>query len=235
MKRALLIWLALAVSLRGEDRIQLFPELAPDQYGRPAALRVSIPDAGEESYPLLVWLGGGKGATDPSAVPDLVDRSRWAVAVLPYAGNLPRPLEAMHRGQMQGHWEYHRPMFEAMPRLVPEMDPRRVVVAGFSNGGHLIASYLAQGRHEFVSLASAFAVIEGSCRESSAARRLPGRPIYLAWGAEEGGSMGLMQNIVDAARDAGMALTTRTMTVTGHGFPREEARRLKEWVASVAE
>lgn len=228
--RAACLLLVVCQHTLAEERVINFSELPQDLLGRPAALRVSVPEAAPQPVPLLIWFGGGQGAPDPSSVPDLVDRTRWAVAVLPYAGNLPRPRDAMHAGRMQGHWDYHRPMLERLRKDFPESF---VVIAGMSNGGHVIASYLAQGREELASLGTAFAVIEGSCRESTARRKLPGRPIYLAWGADDGGSMGLMQNIVDVARDAGMALATRTMPLSGHAFPPEEIRRLREWIAAV--
>lgn len=209
----------------------LFPALADDLTGRPSAVRISMPDKPLPAPPpLLIWFGGGRGAADTSEAPALVDRNHWAVAVVPYSGTLPRPLHAMHQGRMQEHWEYHRPMLEALRREFPDSF---VVAAGLSNGAHLIASYLAEGREELTHFANAYAVVEGSCRESTAKGRLPGIPIYLAWGGHEGGSMGLMQNIVDVSREMQMDLTTRTMPNVGHGFPEEEVKHLADWLAGL--
>lgn len=223
--------LACCAGLWGEERTVLFPGLADDLMGRPAGVRIALPQTPLPGPPpLLIWFGGGRGAADTSEVPALVDRNHWAVAVVPYSGNLPRPLHAMHQGRMQEHWEYHRPMLETLRREFPDSF---VVAAGLSNGAHLIASYLAEGREELTQFAEAYAVVEGSCRENVAKGKLPGIPIYLAWGGHEGGSMGLMQNIVDVSREMQMDLTTRTMPNVGHGFPEEEVKHLADWLAGL--
>lgn len=221
--------LVLAVATTYAGGIE-FPDLPRDLNGNIARVGVSVPE-GDGPFPMLVWFGGGMGTNDPDAVPPLVDRSRWIIAAIPTRGDVPRPLHAMHSRRIQPHWDYHRPMLEKLFESFPQIDRQSVVAAGMSNGGHLIASYLAQGRAEFIQNVSAFAVIEGSCAESSTTARLPDRPIYLAWGAEDGGSMGLMANIVSVARDAGMRLTTRTMPNVGHGFPEPEQQLVKDWLS----
>jgi len=81
----------------------------------------------------------------------------------------------------------------------------------------------------------AFIVVEGSSAETRAATRrfLSRKPIYLAWGAKEGGSKVFMESIVKIARGAQMKSTTRSMPDVGHGFPADEVEKAAVWIEDI--
>lgn len=153
----------------------LFPELGEMQDGLPAACGVSIPkgyDPGSP-VPLLVWFGGGKGSHDTAGARGLVDPDRFVVVALPYPrGKLPR-LAAQEGGEViDAHWAYQRVMLERTQKMIPNIDPRRRLVAGTSSGGHLIAYGLDRGWPGFVDYFTHFIIHEGGSRPLT--HRFPG-------------------------------------------------------------
>lgn len=214
-----------------------FPDLPADQNGEPASCQIRIPDNFEarKPVPLLVWINGGKGSNAPGGGLPMIDPANFAVAALPYPGNNPTPRDALTEGKIGAIFDYHKPMLEEIRKLLPNLDERIRIVAGFSNGAHLIGTAIETGLPEFVGFFNAFVIIEGGARSSSAETRLRGKYAYLAWGtdAAKRGSKDYMQAMVGGAHEAKLETTTSEMEGEGHAFPEPEKAKVKTWIETI--
>jgi len=119
-----------------------FPNLPKDLTGQPATCNLRIPDEYQPGMPvpLLVWLSGGTGGNQPTGGYVMVDKSKFAILALPYPSTAPAPREALGGGKMEAIYAYHQAMLAEVQRILPNIDPRIRIVAGFSNGAHTIGN-----------------------------------------------------------------------------------------------
>jgi hypothetical protein len=212
-----------------------FPKLPKDKNDNPATCNVSIPDDYDPTkpVPLLVWIGGGKGGNQPGGGFALVDKAHWAIAALPYPSTAPTPADSLaDKGNMDIILGYHKTMLEEVVKLLPNLDPKLRVVAGFSNGAHTIGTNIARGEKEFIELFNAFVIIEGGGQVPEAKKKLRGKYAYLAWGNDiaKKGSKDYMGYIRDCVKDAKLQTSTHEMDGVGHAFPDTEKALVKEWI-----
>ena len=213
-----------------------FPTLPKDQNGNPATCNVSIPNDYDPTkpVPLLVWIAGGKGGNMPGGGFPLVDKAHWAIAALPYPSTAPTPADSLaDKSNMDIILNYHKTMLEEVVKLLPNLDPKLRVVAGFSNGAHTIGTNIARGEKEFTELFNAFVIIEGGGGVAEARKKLRGKYAYLAWGNDvaKKGSKEYMGSIWECVKNAKLETSTHEMDGVGHAFPDSETVLVKEWIA----
>lgn len=165
----------------------------------------------------------------------MVDLKNFAVAALPYPGNNPTPRDALNEEKIGPIFDYHRPMLEEIRKMLPNLDEKVRIAAGFSNGAHLIGTAIETGLTEYVDFFNAFVIVEGGAKSSSAKTKLRGKYAYLAWGtdAAKRGSKDYMQTMVGGVEDAKLEVTISEMEGEGHAFPETEKAKVKGWIESV--
>ena len=119
-----------------------FPALPPDRHGQVAACEVRIPAGYDPArkLPLVAWLAGGEGGTSPAA--GFLPPGDFVLVGLPYPKGAANPAQPNMVGDFGKVWAYHRAMLEDVHRLLPNLDRRSSILAGFSNGGHAIDGML---------------------------------------------------------------------------------------------
>ena len=209
-----------------------FPDLAKDRLGNTATCNVRIPEDYDPAkpVPLLVWLGGGDGTNQPGGGFALVDKAHWAVAALPYpTGTTPQGKTLDDQKNFTVIFNYQKTMLEELVKLLPNLDPKIRVVAGFSNGAHTIGTNIMRGEKEFTELFNAYILIEGGCNAPKAKKKLRGKYAYLAWDDPRSTPF-MLQGAAGAAKAAGMTATEHRMPNSGHAFPDTEKALVKEWI-----
>ncbi|QIF04791.1 SHD1 domain-containing protein [Roseimicrobium sp. ORNL1] len=213
-----------------------FPSLPKDHNGNVATCNVRIPEDYDPTkpVPLLVWIGGGKGGNTPNGGFALVDKGHYAIAGLPYPSTVPTPNTALDNPKdFDVIIDYHKAMLADVVKLLPNLDPKIRLVAGFSNGAHTIGTNLTRGEGYFIDLFNAFIIIEGGGRDIDAKKKLREKFAYLAWGndAAKKGSKDYMANYVcKAVKDARLQVTDHEMDGVGHDFPESEKALVKTWI-----
>ncbi len=208
-----------------------FPNLPPDRRDQPAEVNLRIPDNYDASrpVPLIVWLGGGEGGNQFGPCTALVDRTEFVMAGLPFPKGADNPNQANMVGQFDEIWEYHETMLQEIQTMIPNLDPRLRIIAGFSNGAHAIDGMLSEER-DFRDFFTAYVLIEGGNGDGSY-RQVRDRPIYVAWGTQGNTNQSGGQAVAKKAERAGMQLVWHAMEGVGHQFPAEEKALVREWLA----
>lgn len=212
----------------------------------------------EKSYPLLVFLSGGDGGwggelhqADP-----FLGGQGYVLCNLPlfkrdFGGKTDdqqwtiTPLEADHA------LPAFRLLLNRLRELVPNLDPARSVLAGFSNGGHSAALLMAYGDEDLLSRFSTFVLIEGGFLlgaerseiwpetrfKSADLARLRAKRVLLAYGDQREPPdrvpyIADAHRAADALSQAGVKTFLLPMKDTGHDFPATAMERAREWVLS---
>ena len=132
----------------GGSFVLKFPELGPTvkKDYRLMQMRVVLPReySPDRRWPLYISLGGGSGSDRPNR---LVDGLGFVAIALPYPRN-PRNLA---QGSFDPFtlWSSYKPMLEKLQQVIPNLDPSRRVVFGFSNGANAITALVAFSDTEF--------------------------------------------------------------------------------------
>lgn len=216
----------------GEVVTLAFPELGEMQDKLPAACEVSVPKNYDPAkpVPLLVWFGGGKGSHSVGGARGVVDFDKFVVVALPYPkGRLPR-LAAQEDGTIDAHWAFQRTMLERVKQVVPNIDPRRRLVAGTSSGGHHIAYGLDRGWAGFADYFTVFIVHEGGAQPLT--RRLPGakgKRLLVVYG-EETDSLAWRTWFNWHVERSGAEATIIGVPGAGHGLNDDARNVIREWI-----
>ncbi len=210
-----------------------FPKLGRARTDEPMGMRIRIPGSyrPDRLVPLLVWLEGGNGTSSFEAGKPLVDPEQFVLAGMTYPASVPEPQYATMKGQIPQIWAMHEKMLAKLQDMIPNIDPRLRVVAGFSNGAHVIGGCLAQRIDGLYRYFNVFILAEGGASSSYNYPLLPGRYFYVASGGDkEGMGRGFNTMLANYARNAGMNVRTRIMEGLGHAFTDPEKERVKEWL-----
>lgn len=198
----------------------------------------------EQRYPLLVYVPGnhgGPGGNIGNAL-TIAGSSDWVVASLPlFKRSVDR--NEIGGGLIVGFSDYptirvaYRALLERLFEAVPNIDPDRSAMVGFSNGAQTIA-VLVSSHDEFVlarfrnfclvdhgmfhltdlhksySRDARYLILSGDDRQD------PGRDLKIRGG----------QLLQDAWRFIGVDLTFRVMTDTGHEFGDREMALVGRWL-----
>jgi len=225
-----------APSEKPDERIQPgatvkldFPDLAPDRRDQPAALHLRVPDQYDPSKPtpLIVWLGGGDGGNSADPCAALVDQAQFLMVGLPYPKGANNPGQANMVGEFDDIWDYHKTMLDEVAKLVPNIDSRIRIIAGFSNGAHAIDGMMSE--KEFREFFTAYVLIDGGT-DSGRYSGMSGTFAYVAWGADSPNA-GNSEKVAKSAKRGRMTVESHAMEGVGHAFPAEEKQLVKKWIA----
>jgi len=253
IKIALLLAL---VPLKGEEKTIEFADLPPTLFSaaleipKVAAVAVSFPEDYDpaKTYPVLLFLGGSQGDTGHSA-----KKGRTIVGDAPViCMSLPLFLEHLEpmkedesnkwiRLYIDGKqgayiWRQYEPMLEAAFALIPNHDPQRAYLGGFSNGANTTVALLNHeaSREGLLRYFQHFILIEGG-RELTV-ESAPLANYYIAWGGQHTGKMeDWLQPLTESLSEHGANVVYHEMEGVAHGFPEEEKQKLADYILSTPE
>lgn len=233
------VWLAAGANageriVPGEVLTLEFPELAPMHGDLPAACEVSVPKHydPEKPVPLLVWFTGGKGSQRVEGARGLVDFDRFVVVALPYP-NGHDMRKVIKEGGMETVREYHRAMMARVTERVPNIDPQVRIVAGSSNGAHLIGTALSLEWAGFVDYFTLFVLHEGG---SAASRKYPGakdKRLLVIWG-EKSEALKWQLWFNWSIGQPGALVSYHSVPEAGHGLNARGCGMIKAWIEEMA-
>jgi len=214
-----------------------FPELGMSRSANePMAMHIRIPEnyRPDRPVPVIVWLAGGDGTSWYHEASELVDQRDFVMVGMNYPLSVPEPRYSSPQGQIGRIWEIQEKMLVKLVQMIPNLDPKLRVVAGFSNGAHTIGGCLGQREQSFYGFFNVFVLIEGGASSSFNYPALPGRSFYIAWGnGKDGDGDDFGLKLVDAAKKARMNVESHTMEGVGHDFPASEEQKVKGWLRTV--
>ena len=217
-----------------------FPQLAHDRRDELSRCEVALPKSyrRDMQYPLVVWLEGGDGASVPQTA--FLPAGEFVAVGLPFPKGASQLTTPHLVGDFPAIWKYHRAMLEEMHRRIPNLDRRRSILAGFSNGAHAIDGMLKlkPDGSPSASIASYFGIfilIEGGGWDVTEGEYpdCTGKFAYLAFGERSS----LARVVPHAAKSFvthGASTHLSMMTGTRHEFAEFEKGYVKKWVEEVA-
>lgn len=191
-----------------------------------------------KKHPLLIFLTGGNGGLggNPEIARQLTEERDFICVAMPlFKKGLDPALPTSASRQMifrdedyQFMWPVHKKMLEKLESLVPNIDPARRVLGGFSNGGHSTAGMIDQTNGEVARRFSAFLLVEGG-QKLAHYELIQGKPVMILYGGIRGrGEM--YQQILATAKKGGAKATLYEMKNTGHAFPVKDYPAVKAWL-----
>ncbi|OIP07004.1 MAG: hypothetical protein COZ06_33540 [Armatimonadetes bacterium CG_4_10_14_3_um_filter_66_18] len=126
----------------------------------------------------------------------------------------------------------YKEMLRRLEETVPNLDPHRRILGGFSNGAHMTGELIDQSEGETAGQFSAFFLVEGGGRM----RRydlLKGKPLLLMYGSPK--ALNRIQQMHDSATAAGAKVPLHEMKGVGHAFPSEQFPAVREWLRANAQ
>ncbi len=218
----------------GEVLALEFPELGEMHGNLPAVCEVSVPKGydPQKPSPLLVWFAGGKGSHRVEGARGLVDFDRFVVVALPYP-NGHDMRKVIKDGGLEAVRTFHQAMMARVLALIPNIDPNVRVVAGTSNGAHLIGSALSLGWDEFTDYFTLFVLHEGG---SAASNKYPGakdKRLLVIWGEQsEARRWQSWFNWRIGQSDA--RVSYHSIPVAGHGLNARGREMIRSWIEEMA-
>lgn len=208
-----------------------FESLGPDWNNAPAAMMIRIPEnySPDKPVPLMVWLSGGMGSNNYGGGSTLVDKGDFLLVGLPYPHSVDRPRDATNKGEIEIVWAYQRPMMKKLEEMVPNIDLRIRIVAGFSNGAHVIGGCLGQSVRDFAKQFNVYIMVEGGNSLGYNYPNLRGNHFYYAWG-DTATTPDFAAMIERVAKKSHMEVETHRMEGVGHAFPESEKQAIKKWL-----
>lgn len=222
-----------------------FPDMPPtlaemqDPKGIPATMAVSLPADydPQRKHPLLVVLQGGNGGrgTSASIARQIIGPNEFVCVNLPLfkesldpnaPANTP-PLIIIRDVDGQFAWPLYQEMLARLEQVVPNLDPDRRVIGGFSNGAHMVGELIDQSGGEIPRRFSDFFMVEGGGRTRHY-ELLEGKRLLLMYGSA--GAAARIQQMHDSAIAAGVDVTVHEMVGVGHAFPPEQYPAVRAWL-----
>ena len=191
----------------------------------------------QRKHPLLIFLSGGNGGRGQSAgvARKLSEEKDFVCVDLPLfkekveppsggGGTSPMLIRAADCTFM---WPLFRTMLAKLDATVPNLDPTRQVLGGFSNGGHTTAGLIDQSDSEVARRFSAFFCVEGGGRLERF-DLLKDKPFLMLYGSAK--ARDRMQEIYSSAVAAGVKVTLHEMKGAGHDFPESQYPVVRAWL-----
>ena len=209
-----------------------------------AQMTVFLPTnyAPDRKFPLLLLLGGGDGGAGNSlGIARSLSEGRDFVCV-----NVPlfkasdykvdKPGVSGEGYIMRGEdakvmWPQFRTMMEKLDEVVPNLDPSRQVLGGFSNGAHATAGLIDESDGEIARRFSAFLFVEGGGKLKHY-ELLKGKPFLMV--SSNAKSLPRAKQICDTAKAAGAAATLVFEDVGQHDFPKSAYPAVRAWLRGPA-
>jgi hypothetical protein len=215
------------------------PGLAPTYSKQPAGFTVSIPP--DYSYPdpvpLLVFLNGASGNESLDAAKAITEGKSYVLVSLPFTSEIKKdgPL-----GQSKENMElieaYHEAMLKELQTLVPNLSETHRVLAGSSNGAHIIGAAIAMDWDCYLDFFRGFVLWEGggSISRDFKADKGKGYCSWVGWGGKSE-FKDFTVGVAEAMDDSRMDLTKEEIGSAGHGMNKDAQLAVRKWLSEVAE
>ena len=208
-------------------RLEVPQFLANDTKQRVFEVRIPEHYNPEKNMPLLVWFSPGGGSNSISSIPPIVDKSKFLLVALPYPDNqLPRL--AIEAGTIDSFWDYEKPMLEYVKYMIPNIDPKIKIAAGFSSGAHLVGSGLNQNWIGFTDFFTVYILHEGGGSPSNTYQGVRSTHKILVTYGLQNNSYG--QVVVLNMKKSGIVPVVITLPNTGHAMSQESIDAIKGWI-----
>jgi predicted esterase len=206
-----------------------FDNLEPTLSGKPAHARIRLPDqyVYNKRFPMLVWLNPGNGGTVLPA--KLAPSEKFITVSLPYPESTDRPRIAMMRGEVDKIGKYHKEMIKEVFDLIPNIDDRLVVCAGFSSGAHITACGGSRNWKWFEKTFTCLIMIEGACTAPKSLKGFKNKYVYSAYGSESPFDATPVFNRQIQSHNPKL-FTERIMPGVAHEFPHKEQLVARKWL-----
>jgi predicted peptidase len=192
-------------------------------------------------FPLLVFLNGWDGGPggNPDVARSLCEGKDFVCVSVPlfkapgFAAkqpNVPGPGFIMVAEDGKYMWPFLKTMLEKLEARVPNIDPNRCVLGGFSNGAHATSALIDGSDGEITQRFSAFLLVEGGGRLQHY-ERLKDKPLLMV--SSNSKSKPRAQEICDTAKTAGAKATLLVEDVGKHDFPVSAYPAVRQWLRSV--
>lgn len=191
-------------------------------------------------YPLLIFLNGGTGGNgdNPVTARKLAEDRDFICVDLPLfklkaEDGVPTTM-GMTDADCKFMWAQYRQMLDKLSQLVPNIDPARSVLGGFSNGSYATARLIVQSEGEALKRFTAFFVVEsgGQLLRPDLLALLKAHPVLVLYGSQSNRPERI-QTLKQIAGTDGMQFTIHEMKDTGHAFPESEFPTVRDWLRNV--
>jgi predicted peptidase len=226
-----------------------FPDMPPTLFNLatkrpdPAQMTVFLPRNydPQRKHPLFIFLNGGDGgnASNPTIARALSEEQDFICVAVPLFKidldpnspvNKP-PVLIVRAADGKYGWPFIRTMLTKLEQTVPNLDPERRILGGFSNGAHATAALIDGSDGEVTRMFSAFLFGEGGGGLEHY-DWLKGKAFLMI--SSNSKSLPRATEITDKAKAAG-ALTTLIFEDIGqHGFPPAAYPKIREWLRGPA-
>lgn len=212
----------------------VFPDLGASRSSDPTRIQIRIPESYEpgKPVPLLLYLGGGEGTDNCDEAGAFVDPREWVLVAFPYPASAPRPRGAAHEGKSRDLIAFQEPLLERLQALVPNTDPARRVVVGFSNGAHMIGMAVCDGWKDFSAYFSAFVLHEGGASGSGDFSALRKKQVFVGMG-EKSSSLDFAALVADKIKKARAKPTVFVAPDEAHELGHASREAIKDWIAKL--
>jgi|GEM_PF-2235436 len=215
------------------------PDLANTFTGKSAGFTVSIPTIFNypDPLPLLVFLNGGSGNESLAAAKSIADAKRYVLVSFPFTSEIKKDGALGHvKSNMKLIEAYHEAMLERLKTLIPNLSQTHRVVAGSSNGAHIVGSAIAMDWDCYLDFFRAFIVWEGGGSLSKNFKAAKGKRYcsWVGWGAKST-SKDFAVGIAEAMDDSRMRITKEEVKTAGHGMNKDAQMAIRSWLSEVAE
>ena len=234
-------------SLRpGQSFTLQFPDLPPtyeelaDPKGIKPQMTVFLPRNYDPArkHPLLIFLNGGTGGRggNPGVARALTEETDFICVNLPLFHKAAPGSEGfdaiIREADGKYMWPLCKQMLAALEQAVPNIDPARRIIGGFSNGAHATQEMLEQSDGEAARMFSAFFFINGGGRMKRY-DLIKGKPLLIAYGGKALRKE-RMEEIAASANAGGVELTLYEMKDIGHAFPESTYPTVRQWLRGPA-
>lgn len=205
----------------------------------PAQMTIFLPTNYEpgRKWPLLIFLNGGDGGAGASlGVARALCNNRDFVCVsvplfktpdFKADKSKPGPDFIINGADGRYMWPFFRAMLEKLDQTVPNLDPARQILGGFSNGAHATAALIDQSDGQVARRFHAFLFVEGGGKLQHY-DLLKGKPFLMV--SSNSRSRPRAQQICDAAKAAGAKAKLVFEDVGAHDFPRSAYPAVSAWL-----
>jgi predicted peptidase len=189
-----------------------------------------------KKFSLLIFLNGGDGGTgaELGVARSLCQGKDFVCVSMPLfkASDPNRPGGyVMNAEDGRYMWPFFKTMLAKLDEVVPNLDPARRVLGGFSNGAHATAALLDESGGEIARRFCAFLFVEGGGRLQHY-DLLKDKPFLMV--SSNAKSQPRARQICDAAKAAGAKAALVVEDVGKHDFPASAYPAVRQWLRGPA-